>query len=71
MFAKFGLRKVVGDEVLYFKHNKEGDLVGMIQSSIFSVHCVSHSQPRAGNYFFKILETEKGSCKNFGGVTGE
>ena len=34
VFGKFGLRKLVGDEALYYKHNENGDLVGIVSTHV-------------------------------------
>ena len=34
VFADFGLRKLDGDEALYYKHGKNGDLEGMVSTHI-------------------------------------
>merc|ERR1712030_169015 len=52
VFEKIGLRKLVGDEALYYKHNENGDLVGMISTHVddFSL---------AGSEDFLIMVTEE------------
>ena len=52
VFEKIGLRKLVGDEALYYKHNENGDLVGMISTHVddFSL---------AGSEDFLISVTEE------------
>ena len=34
VFGKIGLRKLEGDEALYFKNNENGDLVGMVSTHV-------------------------------------
>ena len=34
VFRDFGLKKLVGDEALYYKHNKDGNLEGMISTHV-------------------------------------
>ena len=34
VFADFGLKKLDGDEALYYKHNENGDLEGMISTHV-------------------------------------
>ena len=34
VFGKFRLRKLVGDEALYYKHNENGDFVGIVSTHV-------------------------------------
>ena len=34
VFKNFGLKKLVGDEALYYKHNKNGDLIGLLSTHV-------------------------------------
>merc|ERR1712105_43727 len=52
VFGKFGLRKLVGDEALYYKHSKNGDLIGIVSTHVddFSL---------AGSEYFLNTVTEE------------
>ena len=34
VFKNFGLKKLVGDEALYYKHNENGDLIGLLSTHV-------------------------------------
>ena len=34
VFGKFGLKKLIGDEAVYYKQNENGDLVGMVSTHV-------------------------------------
>ena len=40
VFTEFGMKRMEGDEALYFRHNEEGDLVGMISTHIDNFNMV-------------------------------